>query len=115
MLSTVVAVSALYGELKQTLYLSAPHDPSIELKHTLYLSVPHDPSVELKQTMYLSVPHDPSVKLKQTLYLSGAHDPSVLWNAMMSPLLPMTIFGAIWYQGNASILYNLCRRHLVSG
>lgn len=26
---------------------------------------------------------------------------SVLWNAMIHPLLNMTITGAIWYQGNS--------------
>ncbi|XP_041350889.1 sialate O-acetylesterase-like [Gigantopelta aegis] len=27
---------------------------------------------------------------------------TVLWNAMVSPLLPMTIYGAIWYQGESN-------------
>ena len=27
------------------------------------------------------------------------HNHSVLWNAMIHPLLNMTIYGAIWYQG----------------
>lgn len=27
-----------------------------------------------------------------------SQDPSVLFNAMISPLLPMAIKGAIWYQ-----------------
>lgn len=30
------------------------------------------------------------------------HEPSVLWNAMMYPLLNMSIYGAIWYQGEAN-------------
>ncbi|XP_041352047.1 sialate O-acetylesterase-like isoform X2 [Gigantopelta aegis] len=29
-------------------------------------------------------------------------DPSVLWNAMMNPLKRMTIYGALWYQGEAN-------------
>ncbi|KAK6169983.1 hypothetical protein SNE40_018485 [Patella caerulea] len=29
-------------------------------------------------------------------------DPSVLWNAMISPFLPFTIYGAIWYQGESN-------------
>ncbi|XP_052761294.1 sialate O-acetylesterase-like [Mya arenaria] len=29
----------------------------------------------------------------------GPGTPSVLWNAMIHPILPMTIAGAIWYQG----------------
>ncbi|KAL3884165.1 hypothetical protein ACJMK2_030385 [Sinanodonta woodiana] len=28
--------------------------------------------------------------------------PSVLWNAMVNPFLPMTIYGAIWYQGEGN-------------
>jgi len=35
------------------------------------------------------------------LYFRPApHEENVLWNAMVVPLLPMTIYGAIWYQGN---------------
>ena len=30
------------------------------------------------------------------------NDPSVLWNSMMHPFIQMTIFGAIWYQGEAN-------------
>lgn len=33
--------------------------------------------------------------------LEGPGDNSVLWNAMIHPLLGMTIYGAIWYQGEA--------------
>ncbi|XP_045196973.2 sialate O-acetylesterase-like [Mercenaria mercenaria] len=33
----------------------------------------------------------------------GPRQHSVLWNAMVYPLLKMTIFGAIWYQGEANI------------
>ncbi|XP_052802059.1 sialate O-acetylesterase-like [Mya arenaria] len=32
----------------------------------------------------------------------NAHSPSALWNGMVAPLLPMTIYGAIWYQGEAN-------------
>jgi len=28
--------------------------------------------------------------------------PSVLWNSMIHPFLNMTIFGAIWYQGESN-------------
>lgn len=34
--------------------------------------------------------------------LAGPGSPSVLWNGMMYPLLQMTIYGAIWYQGEAN-------------
>ena len=30
---------------------------------------------------------------------------SVLWNAMIYPLLNTTIYGVIWYQGEANALY----------
>ena len=30
------------------------------------------------------------------------NQPSVLWNSMMYPLLNMTIYGAIWYQGESN-------------
>ena len=36
------------------------------------------------------------------------HTPSVLWNAMIYPLLNMTIKGAIWYQGEANAGMYLC-------
>ncbi|XP_041098404.1 sialate O-acetylesterase [Polyodon spathula] len=37
----------------------------------------------------------------------GPHLDSVLWNAMIHPLLNMTIKGAIWYQGEDNTNYNL--------
>ena len=33
---------------------------------------------------------------------TGPSDHSVLWNAMIHPFLNMTIYGAIWYQGEAN-------------
>lgn len=41
--------------------------------------------------------------------LAGPNEKSVLWNAMIHPFLNMTIYGAIWYQGEAnenSVNYN---------
>ncbi|XP_059172856.1 sialate O-acetylesterase-like isoform X4 [Physella acuta] len=38
---------------------------------------------------------------KERRRLEGPGDNSVLWNAMVHPLLGMTIYGAIWYQGEA--------------
>jgi len=34
--------------------------------------------------------------------VGGPNDPSQLWNAMIVPILPMTILGATWYQGEAN-------------
>uniref|UniRef100_A0A8C3HBQ7 Sialic acid acetylesterase n=1 Tax=Chrysemys picta bellii TaxID=8478 RepID=A0A8C3HBQ7_CHRPI len=38
--------------------------------------------------------------------LSGPKMPSVLWNAMIHPLLNMSLTGVIWYQGEANALVN---------
>ncbi|XP_018554421.1 sialate O-acetylesterase [Lates calcarifer] len=38
--------------------------------------------------------------------LNGPRNDSVLWNAMIHPLLNMTIKGALWYQGEANAGYN---------
>ncbi|KAM6334531.1 sialate O-acetylesterase isoform 1-T1 [Alca torda] len=35
-------------------------------------------------------------------HLSGPQMPSVLWNAMIHPLLNMTLWGVAWYQGEAN-------------
>jgi len=37
------------------------------------------------------------------IYPTGPNHNSVLWNAMVHPLLNMTIFGAIWYQGRVTL------------
>ncbi|KAL4647271.1 sialate O-acetylesterase [Arapaima gigas] len=41
------------------------------------------------------------------LHSGAAWANSVLWNAMIHPLLNMTIKGAIWYQGESNTEYNL--------
>ncbi|HWB52787.1 MAG TPA: sialate O-acetylesterase [Tepidisphaeraceae bacterium] len=33
---------------------------------------------------------------------NNPHQPSVLWNGMVNPLVPMTIKGVIWYQGESN-------------
>ncbi|KAM8903262.1 sialate O-acetylesterase-like [Spinachia spinachia] len=42
--------------------------------------------------------------LQQTT--SGPKTNSILWNAMIHPLLNMTIKGAVWYQGEANAVYH---------
>uniref|UniRef100_A0A8D0G657 Sialic acid acetylesterase n=1 Tax=Sphenodon punctatus TaxID=8508 RepID=A0A8D0G657_SPHPU len=37
---------------------------------------------------------------------SGPMTPSVLWNAMIHPLLNMTLWGVIWYQGEENTILN---------
>ncbi|NWT59237.1 SIAE acetylesterase, partial [Erythrocercus mccallii] len=39
-------------------------------------------------------------------HLSGPQIPSVLWNAMIHPLLNMTLQGVAWYQGEANAFLN---------
>ncbi|NWR49376.1 SIAE acetylesterase, partial [Regulus satrapa] len=39
-------------------------------------------------------------------HLSGPQVPSVLWNAMIHPLLNMTLRGVAWYQGEANVFLN---------
>ena len=41
-------------------------------------------------------------KQQPSLRVTGPATASVLWNAMIYPLLNMTIKGAIWYQGEAN-------------
>ena len=46
---------------------------------------------------------------EELIHVSPPKTPSVLWNSMMYPFTNMTIYGAIWYQGeaNAGIGYTL--------
>ena len=37
------------------------------------------------------------------IFKTNSHTPSVLFNAMINPLLPYTIKGAIWYQGESNV------------
>ncbi|XP_078609152.1 sialate O-acetylesterase-like isoform X3 [Branchiostoma floridae x Branchiostoma japonicum] len=51
----------------------------------------------LSKTDKLSVNHPNNIP-----GVSGDHQHSVLWNAMIHPILNMTIKGAIWYQGESN-------------
>ncbi|XP_073706545.1 sialate O-acetylesterase isoform X2 [Garra rufa] len=54
-----------------------------------------------------SVPHSELfVQSDPSEDVSDKRKNSVLWNAMIHPLLNMTITGAIWYQGEANANYN---------
>ncbi|XP_077050657.1 sialate O-acetylesterase isoform X2 [Siphateles boraxobius] len=60
----------------------------------------------LKSSM-TSVPYSPPpVQSYFFGNISAKWTSSVLWNAMIHPLLNMTITGAIWYQGEANANYN---------
>ncbi|XP_067275157.1 sialate O-acetylesterase [Pseudorasbora parva] len=60
----------------------------------------------LKSSM-TSVPYSPPPMQSYLLgNISAKWMSSVLWNAMIHPLLNMTITGAIWYQGEANANYN---------
>uniref|UniRef100_A0A8D0BS21 Sialic acid acetylesterase n=1 Tax=Salvator merianae TaxID=96440 RepID=A0A8D0BS21_SALMN len=39
--------------------------------------------------------------------ISGPKESSILWNAMIRPLVNMTIHGVIWYQGEANTVMNM--------
>jgi len=43
-----------------------------------------------------------ALKVCPTTDILGPNDPSNLWNAMIVPILPMTITGATWYQGESN-------------
>ncbi|NXY51037.1 SIAE acetylesterase, partial [Ceuthmochares aereus] len=55
----------------------------------------------------LSTGFSSSTSLPQ--HLSGPQTPSVLWNAMIHPLLNMTLRGVAWYQGEANAFLNTDR------
>jgi len=40
--------------------------------------------------------------IRKKVQAKDPNDPSVLWNAMIVPILPMTITGATWYQGESN-------------
>ncbi|XP_063061145.1 sialate O-acetylesterase isoform X2 [Engraulis encrasicolus] len=52
------------------------------------------------------VPQTPDSFLGSLPLSGGPQQNSVLWNAMIHPLLNMTITGAIWYQGEANAGHN---------
>ena len=45
---------------------------------------------------------DTTVKITAPVKVGQPSKPSCLWNAMVEPLLPLTIKGAIWYQGESN-------------
>jgi len=45
---------------------------------------------------------DALAKCKTNSLPKDPNDPSVLWNAMIVPLLPMSLLGATWYQGESN-------------
>ncbi|XP_056112443.1 sialate O-acetylesterase [Rhinichthys klamathensis goyatoka] len=60
----------------------------------------------LKSSMTSDPYSPPSVRSYFLGNISAKWTSSVLWNAMIHPLLNMTITGAIWYQGEANANYN---------
>ncbi|XP_044293531.1 sialate O-acetylesterase isoform X2 [Varanus komodoensis] len=49
---------------------------------------------------------EPTERMSSSYLNAGPKEGSVLWNAMIHPLLNMTIKGVIWYQGEANTLMN---------
>ncbi|NWI66870.1 SIAE acetylesterase, partial [Todus mexicanus] len=58
------------------------------------------PSFRLR--LVFCIPLSPPLPSSASLHLSGPQTPSVLWNAMIHPLLNMTLRGVAWYQGEAN-------------
>ncbi len=46
---------------------------------------------------------NPFSELPKSTYSLSEHSPSILYNAMIAPLVPYTIKGAIWYQGESNV------------
>ncbi|XP_052223291.1 sialate O-acetylesterase-like [Dreissena polymorpha] len=98
------AVCWLYGK-----YLYQHLQKPIGLIDTTWGGTPVEawsaPEVLEKCGVTLSKPSDNKAASSYDV-LSGPTDSSVLWNGMVHPLLNMTIYGAIWYQGESNAAYN---------
>ena len=56
---------------------------------------------KLKDVYLQRIWHDIDLEIEQT-------PNSVLWNSMVYPLVNMTIYGVIWYQGEMDYYYSHC-------
>lgn len=54
---------------------------------------------DLKDLLDFPVKEEIDPKLRRWPFSESANQPTVLWNSMLSPLVPMALRGAIWYQG----------------
>ncbi|NXP00641.1 SIAE acetylesterase, partial [Certhia brachydactyla] len=72
------------------------------------ISLWHDARFNLKPALYFALPLNLALSSSTFphQHLSGPQTPSVLWNAMIHPLLNMTLRGVAWYQGEANTLLN---------
>jgi sialate O-acetylesterase len=88
----------------------APEKMKISLKSDAKIFVPlkgdwkYQPVAELKDTkFYLYDISKNEFQSRKRPVIIGAGTPSVLYNGMVSPVLPYQIKGAIWYQGEANV------------
>ncbi|NXS81032.1 SIAE acetylesterase, partial [Erpornis zantholeuca] len=67
-------------------------------------SLGHSACFNLKSALCFAPPLSLALSSSTSLHqhLSGPQTPSVLWNAMIHPLLNMTLRGVAWYQGEAN-------------
>jgi sialate O-acetylesterase len=88
----------------------APEKMKLSLKSDAKIFVPlkgdwkYQPVAELKNTkFYLYDMSKNEFQSRKRPVNIGAGTPSVLYNGMVSPVLPYQIKGAIWYQGEANV------------
>ncbi|NXB94169.1 SIAE acetylesterase, partial [Vidua chalybeata] len=72
----------------------------------LQISLWHGACFNLKAALCFAPPLNLALSSSTSLHqhLSGPQTPSVLWNAMIHPLLNMTLRGVAWYQGEPPFL-----------
>ncbi|XP_016159434.1 PREDICTED: sialate O-acetylesterase isoform X2 [Ficedula albicollis] len=102
MAMTVLQVANASQELA-----AAAHYPYVRI----FAAAPARSDVELEDLEHIDLPWSiPTAVLSSSTsphqYLSGPQTPSVLWNAMIHPLLNMTLRGVAWYQGEANTFLN---------
>jgi sialate O-acetylesterase len=69
----------------------------------LYLKSPAGDSLSLAgEWRYKIGANEPGIAFRPDLTTNLTHQPAVLFNAMIAPLIPYAIRGAIWYQGEAN-------------
>lgn len=88
------------GILTQTMLKDVQNEIVYDLNDTWrYLPA----AILLDEDFYLLEHGNPPSNKHPELYGLHSHTPSVLFNAMVSPLVPYALKGAIWYQGESNI------------
>lgn len=67
-------------------------------------SLPHKPSIALDGTWLCRVEQPlPVERTPEPSVWEDKTTPGILWNGMIAPLVPFSLRGAIWYQGEANV------------